>query len=141
MASKKETIDDFLNEVVEEQAAAPKKNTAPVVETRSTEAAHEHNFNRTEAKRKGLVSKYRAERKVAVSISPFYAPYLGSVVRQIVNGIVVDIPCNGQTYYVNETHASHIITKIKRVDAMISRQNKAGDVKNNFEYSPGQLHI
>ena len=42
MASKKETIDDFLNEVVEEQAAAPKKTTAPVVETKSTEAVHEH---------------------------------------------------------------------------------------------------
>ena len=135
MASKKETIDAFLDEVVEE--AAPKSTKAAV----STEAAHEHNFNRVEAKRKGLVAKYRQETKVAVSISPFYAPYLGNVVRQIVNGIVVDVPCDGQTYYINETHASHIITKIKRVDAMISRQNKAGDVKNNFEYSPGQLHI
>ncbi len=135
MASKKETIDAFLDEVVEE--AAPKSTKAAV----STEAAHEHNFNRVEAKRKGLVAKYRQEPKVAVSISPFYAPYLGNVVRQIVNGIVVDVPCDGQTYYINETHASHIITKIKRVDAMISRQNKAGDVKNNFEYSPGQLHI
>lgn len=139
MASKKETIDAFLDEVVEEatEEVAPK---APKTKL-STEAAHEHNFNRVEAKRKGLVAKYRQEPKVAVSISPFYAPYLGNVVRQIVNGIVVDVPCDGQTYYINETHASHIITKIKRVDAMISRQNKAGDVKNNFEYSPGQLHI
>lgn len=136
MASKKETIDAFLDEVVEEAATkvAPK-------EAVSTEVSHEHNFNKTEAKRKSLVAHYRGESKVAVSISPFYAPYLGKVVRQIVNGIVVDVPCDGQTYYINETHASHIITKIKRVDAMISRQNKAGDVKNNFEYSPGQLHI
>lgn len=139
MASKKETIDAFLDDVVEEatKEVAPKAAKPKL----STEAAHEHNFNRTEAKRKGLVAQYRKEPKVAVSISPFYAPYLGNVVRQIVNGIVVDVPCDGQTYYINETHASHIITKIKRVDAMISRQNKAGDVKNNFEYSPGQLHI
>ena len=135
MANKKETIDEFVDEVVEE--VAPKKETPK----KSVEVAHEHNFNKTEAKRKGLVQQYRNESKVAVSISPFYAPYLGNVVRQIVNGIVVDVPCDGQTYYINETHASHIITKIKRVDAMISRQNKAGDVKNNFEYSPGQLHI
>ena len=135
MANKKETIDEFVDEVVEE--VAPKKE-AP---KKSVEVAHEHNFNKTEAKRKALVQQYRNESKVAVSISPFYAPYLGNVVRQIVNGIVVDVPCDGQTYYINETHASHIITKIKRVDAMISRQNKAGDVKNNFEYSPGQLHI
>lgn len=140
MASKKETIDAFLDEVVEEAApvVAEKAETKPKL---SVEATQEHNFNRVEAKRKGLVSIYRKEPKVAVSISPFYAPYLGNVVRQIVNGIVVDVPCDGQTYYINETHASHIITKIKRVDAMISRQNKAGDVKNNFEYSPGQLHI
>ena len=140
MASKKETIDAFLDEVVEEAATevAPKETKTQKL---STEAAHEHNFNKVEAKRKGLVSRYRQEPKVPVSISPFYAPYLGNVVRQIVNGIVVDVPCDGQTYYINETHASHIITKIKRVDAMISRQNKAGDVKNNFEYSPGQLHI
>lgn len=140
MASKKETIDAFLDEVVEEAAPVVAEKT----ETKSklsVEATQEHNFNRVEAKRKGLVSIYRKEPKVAVSISPFYAPYLGNVVRQIVNGIVVDVPCDGQTYYINETHASHIITKIKRVDAMISRQNKAGDVKNNFEYSPGQLHI
>lgn len=135
MANKKETIDAFLDEVVEEEAVKPAKIK------RSAEAEHEHNFNRVEAKRKGLVTQYRNENKVAISISPFYAPYLGNVVRQIVNGIVVDVPCDGQTYYINETHASHIITKIKRIDAMISRQNKAGDVKNNFEYSPGQLHI
>lgn len=135
MANKKETIDAFLDEVVEEEAVKPAKTK------RSAEAEHEHNFNRVEAKRKGLVTQYRNENKVAISISPFYAPYLGNVVRQIVNGIVVDVPCDGQTYYINETHASHIITKIKRIDAMISRQNKAGDVKNNFEYSPGQLHI
>lgn len=135
MASKKETIDAFLDEVVEEEAVKPAKTK------RSAEVEHEHNFNKVEAKRKGLVSQYRKENKVAISISPFYAPYLGNVVRQIVNGIVVDVPCDGQTYYINETHASHIITKIKRIDAMISRQNKAGDVKNNFEYSPGQLHI
>lgn len=137
MASKKETIDAFLDEVVEEATPV----VAPKETKRSVEAAHEHNFNRVEAKRKGLVNIYRNEPKVAISISPFYAPYLGKVLRQIVNGIVVDVPCDGQTYYINETHASHIITKIKRVDAMISRQNKAGDVKNNFEYSPGQLHI
>ena len=136
MANKKENIDAFLDDVVNEAAKEIEK---PV--SNAAEVNHEKGFNKAELKRKGLVSKYRAENKVAVSISPFYAPYLGNVVRQIVNGIVVDVPCDGQTYYINETHASHIITKIKRIDAMISRQNKAGDVKNNFEYSPGQLHI
>lgn len=139
MANKKANIDEFIDDIV---ADAAKEIEKPVVEApNAAEVKHEKGFNNAEFKRKGLVSIYRAEPKVAISISPFYAPYLGNVVRQIVNGIVVDVPCDGQTYYVNETHASHIITKIKRIDAMISRQNKAGDVKNNFEYSPGQLHI
>lgn len=140
MASKKENIDAFVDDIVEEAAKETKPVTA-VKENVSAEVKHERGFNKAELKRKGLVNQYRAENKVPVSISPFYAPYLGKSVRQIVNGIVVDVPCDGQTYYINETHASHIITKIKRIDAMISRQNKAGDIKNNFEYSPGQLHI
>ena len=88
-----------------------------------------------------LVNVYKSEKKVPVTISPFYAPYLGKVVRQSVNGVFVDIPADGQTYYVNETHADHIIAKIKRIDAMIARQKRAGDVSNNFELAPGELQI
>lgn len=129
--AKQNSVDEFLDDAINK------------VETKTSAAenAHAANYTRTEIKRKGLVSKYRAEKKVAVSISPFYAPYLGKVVRQIVNGIVVDIPADGKTYMVNETHASHILSKIRRVDAMIARQQRAGDIKNNFEYSPGQLHL
>ena len=136
MAKSKETIDEFLKE-----ATGEIEKTEPVTETKKAEIEHERKYNKTEMKRKGLVNTYRAEALVPISIAPFYAPYLGKVVRQIVNGIVVDVPCNGETYQINETHASHIQTKIRRVNAMIARQNKAGDIKNNVEYSPGQLHI
>lgn len=130
MANKK-TIDEFVEDI-----------TADVANTRNAEENHHSaKYTRTEMKRKSLVSKYREEPKHAISISPFYAPYLGKVVRQIVNGIVVDIPADGKTYMVNKTHASHILTKIRRVDAMIARQQRAGDIQNNFEYSPGQLHL
>lgn len=132
--AKQNSVDEFFEDAMNK--VEPKSDTKTVAEN-----AHAANYTRTELKRKGLVSKYRAEKEVAVSISPFYAPYLGKVVRQIVNGIVVDIPADGKTYMVNETHASHILTKIRRVDAMIARQQRAGDIKNNFEYSPGQLHL
>lgn len=132
--AKQNSVDEFFEDAMNK--VEPKSDTKTVAEN-----AHAANYTRTEIKRKGLVAKYRAENKVAVSISPFYAPYLGKVVRQIVNGIVVDIPADGKTYMVNETHASHILTKIRRVDAMIARQQRAGDIKNNFEYSPGQLHL
>ena len=107
----------------------------------TVEAKAARNYNELERKRKSLVNKYREEKKVPVTISPFYAPYLGRVVRVSVNGIVVDIPTDGQTYNINKTHADHITTKIKRIDAMIARQKRAGDVSNNFEHAPGELHL
>ena len=107
----------------------------------TVEAKAARNYNELERKRKSLVNKYREEKKVPVTISPFYAPYLGRVVRVSVNGIVVDIPADGQTYNINKTHADHITTKIKRIDAMIARQKRAGYVSNNFEHAPGELHL
>ena len=107
----------------------------------TVEAKAARNYNELERKRKSLVNKYREEKKVPVTISPFYAPYLGRVVRESVNGIIVDVPADGQTYKINKTHADHIIAKIKRIDAMIARQKRAGDVSNNFEHSPGELHL
>ena len=116
-------------------------NTATKATVDTVEAEAARKYNALEAKRKGLVTVYRAEKKGPVTISPFYAPYLGKVVRESVNGIIVDIPADGQTYNVNKTHADHIIAKIKRIDAMIARQKRAGDVSNNFEQAPGELHL
>ena len=107
----------------------------------SVEANAAKGDNALETKRNSLVNVYRSEEKVPVTISPFYAPYLGRVVRESVNGIIVDVPADGQTYKINKTHADHIIAKIKRIDAMIARQKRAGDVSNNFEHSPGELHL
>ena len=107
----------------------------------TVEANAARKYNELERKRKSLVNKYREEKKVPVTVSPFYAPYLGRVVRVSVNGIVVDIPADGQTYSINKTHAAHITNKIKRIDAMIARQKRAGDVSNNFEHAPGELHL
>lgn len=130
-----------IDKIVEE-ANAEMGNTVPtkpVVNTVEAKAARD--YNALEAKRKALVYAYRNEEKVNVTISPFYAPYLGRVVRESVNGIIVDVPADGQTYAINKTHADHIIAKIKRIDAMIARQKRAGDVSNNFEQAPGELHL
>lgn len=130
-----------IDKIVEE-ANAEMGNTVPtkpVINTVEAKAARD--YNALEAKRKSLVYAYRGEEKVNVTISPFYAPYLGRVVRESVNGIIVDVPADGQTYAINKTHADHIIAKIKRIDAMIARQKRAGDVSNNFEQAPGELHL
>lgn len=119
--------------------------TSSAVKTQATvktvEAENAIAYNALEAKRKSLVNVYRNEDKVAITISPFYAPYLGRVVRVSVNGIIVDIPADGQTYKINKTHADHVTAKLKRIDAMIAHQKRVGDVSNNFEYAPGELHL
>ena len=140
MAKSNETNLDAALEAANKElgsSAAPVATNA----TDTVEAAAARKFSELEAKRKRLVLEYTKEDKVPITISPFYAPYLGKVVRVAVNGIIVDIPADGQTYKINQTHADHVITKIKRIDAMIARQKRAGDISNNFEYSPGELHL
>lgn len=138
MANKNETALDAALDAANKEISATKPIKASV-ETVEAQAARD--YNALEAKRKSLVNTYRSEEKKPVTISPFYAPYLGKVVRVSVNGIIVDIPADGQTYKINKTHADHIVSKIKRIDAMIARQKRAGDVSNNFEHAPGELHL
>ena len=112
---------------------------APVV------AAPEANANRRiqvkENQRRTLVKHYLSEEKIPVTISPLYAPYLGRVVPVLVNGVRVDIPADGRTYQINSTHASEILAKIRRINEMLARQKKAGDVSNNVESSIGELQF
>lgn len=142
MANKNETALDAALDAANKEIGSPANTQVSAKATVDTvEAQAARHYNELEAKRKSLVSIYRNEEKKAVTISPFYAPYLGRVVRVSVNGIIVDIPADGQTYMVNKTHADHIVSKIKRIDAMIARQKRAGDVANNFEHAPGELHL
>lgn len=123
--------------VVETQTS----NVNEVIETRQIEAKAQVSIVQKEQARKNLASIYLNEKKVPVTVSPFYAPYLGRVVPVLVNGIRVDIPADGRTYQINETHAGEVIAKIRRIDEMIARQKKAGDVSNNLESSIGELQI
>ena len=135
------SLDVALNEANKEMGSTANTAVSAKATVDTVEANAARAYNALEAKRKSLVTQYRNEDKRPVTISPFYAPYLGRVVRVSVNGIIVDIPADGQTYKINKTHADHVIAKIKRIDAMIARQKRAGDVSNNFEHAPGELHL
>ena len=135
------SLDAALNEANKEMGSTANTAVSAKATVDTVEANAARAYNALEAKRKSLVTQYRNEDKRPVTISPFYAPYLGRVVRVSVNGIIVDIPADGQTYKINKTHADHIIAKIKRIDAMIARQKRAGDVSKNFEQAPGELHL
>jgi hypothetical protein len=135
------SLDMALNEANKEIGSAANTVVSAKATVDTVEANAAKAYNALEAKRKSLVTIYRKEEKRPVTISPFYAPYLGRVVRVSVNGIVVDIPADGQTYNINKTHADHVIAKIKRIDAMIARQKRMSDVQNNVEFHPGELHL
>lgn len=105
------------------------------------DVTHVRKMQAAETRIHKLVEYYRNEEKVAVSIAPFYAPYLGNVVRVSVNGIVVDVPADGNTYKINYTHANEIVRKMKRINEQRARQNRLSDVANNFETMPGELHL
>lgn len=134
MATRK--YDAIVEETDNTETSAP-----TAVNVKQAEARATARINIKESQRKALVKVYLNEKKVPVTISPFYAPYLGRVVPVLVNGIRVDIPADGRTYQINETHAGEVIAKIRKIDNLIARQKKAGDVSNNYERNIGELQI
>jgi hypothetical protein len=130
MANSKPIVDNVDTEV--------KTDTANV---KVLESKAQATIVRKEQERKNLASFYLKEKKVPVTVSPFYAPYLGRVVPVLVNGIRVDIPADGRTYQINETHAGEIIAKIRKIDNLIARQKRASNVSDNFESNIGELQI
>lgn len=130
MANSKPIVNDVDTEV--------KTDTANV---KVLESRAQATIVRKEQERKNLASFYLKEKKIPVTVSPFYAPYLGRVVPVLVNGIRVDIPADGRTYQINETHAGEVIAKIRKIDNLIARQKRASNVSDNFESNIGELQI
>lgn len=94
-----------------------------------------------ERDRKALARTFKEQEKEPVQISPLYRPYFGRVMTVTINGVSVAIPCDGKTYYVPKTFAEEAKVRIFRRDRLIQKKNRLGDVKNNFETSPGELNL
>ena len=63
---------------------------------------------------------YRNEKKIPISIPKTFASQFGQSLDITVNGVRVSIPCDGKTYFINETHAIHARERIAKVDRLIS---------------------
>lgn len=63
---------------------------------------------------------YRGEAKIPVSVPKTFASQFGNSLDITVNGVRVSIPCDGKTYYINETHAIHAKERIAKVDRLLS---------------------
>ncbi len=92
-----------------------------------------------EKDRKGLIKRFQSERKIQVSVSPFYKPYFGSVAMISVQGISVHVPVNSKTYTVPQTFAEHLHEAIADVDKAVQRNERLSNVSGNFEKHVGAL--
>lgn len=90
-------------------------------------------------KRRSLVEIYSKEKKFPITISPFYAPYLGNVVMISLQGIPMYVPANGQTYLLPESYAAEGIQAMAQVDSRQRKQNRLSDVRQNLESSIGAI--
>lgn len=91
--------------------------------------------------KKKLGAYYQREKKVSVTISPFYAPRLGRVATITVNAISVYVPCDGKAYDIPETFAASLRRKLANIDTLEARGKALSDVANNVESFAGQLRI
>lgn len=96
------TDPDNINRSAEFRERAARMDGASLMEAQSTMMA------------------YRGEPKVPVSIPKTFQNQFGQSLSITVNGVRVSIPCDGKTYYINETHALHAKERVAKVDRLLS---------------------
>ena len=63
-----------------------------------------------------LLSQFRSETRKPISIPKAMANQVGAYLPVSVNGVQVRIPCDGKTYYINETHWEHARERLAKID-------------------------
>ena len=61
---------------------------------------------------------FRNERKHPISISKTIANSVGPSLTITVNGVRISIPCDGKTYYINESHYEHARERLAKLDML-----------------------
>ena len=67
-----------------------------------------------------LLMGFKTENKKPISIPKTMANQVGSYLAISVNGVQVRIPCDGKTYYINETHWEHARERLAKLDILAS---------------------
>lgn len=65
-----------------------------------------------------LLAGFKNEPKRPISIPKAMANSVGAYLPITVNGVQVRIPCDGKTYYINETHWEHARERLAKLDAL-----------------------
>ena len=118
----------MAKEIEKEEVIQEKKKTSKVEDVQTVEV-----------RRRELASKYRKEKKIGVSISPMYRPYFGSKMAVSINGIAVYVPCDGKVYNLPKIFAVEVMSRIRKIDEMITKKERMMNIAGNVESSPGDL--
>ena len=94
-----------------------------------------------EKRQRGLISVYKEERRIPVTVAPSYAKYFGRVMHVSINGISIGVRCDGNTVRLPESFAAEVMRRMKEMDKYELRLQKMAKVATNFETSPGQLNF
>lgn len=92
-------------------------------------------------RKKELHAIYKKEKKIPIYLSPMYRPWVGNVMRVMINGISIYFKVDGTTQRVPETFANEIVRRRKAIDIQIKKQSKMANVPENNESSPGELSL
>ena len=127
-----EVDNEVDNEVEKEEviAAKPKRN--------AEQKAAQEMLKRDKAQHT-LAQIYSAQQKMPVRIAPSYAKYFGNIMRVVINGVAVAIPCNGQTFNIPLEFACEVERRMREMDAYELKTRKLADVAKNYEPDIGRL--
>lgn len=65
-----------------------------------------------------LLAGFKNEPKKPISIPKAMANSVGAYLPISVNGVQIRIPCDGKTYYINETHWEHARERLAKLDIL-----------------------
>ena len=98
-------------------------------------------LQKAEARRKTLLNTYKQEELVPIYLSPMYRPYVGNVMRVMINGISIFFKVDGSTQMIPKTFADEITARRMAIDDILTKQHRMSDVSSNAETSPGELEL
>lgn len=84
-------------------------------------------LQKAEARRKTLLNVYKSENLVPMYLSPMYRPYVGNVMRVMINGISIYFKVDGSTQMIPQTFADEITARRMAIDAILTKQNRMSD--------------
>ena len=117
---------DSVNKLAEALLAGIGKAQAPSQQVNQVDINRAADFKNTRAtvdgrslaEQQAALQMFRNEPKKPISIPKSFQNSIGPNLAITVNGIRVSIPCDGKTYFINETHWEHARERIAKVDIL-----------------------